>query len=253
MLSSAIHIPEGVKTIEKETFKYCNSLTNITIPSSVNAIMDDAFNGCEQLSAIEIPVGVTSIGNGAFFDCKALVKVVIPKGVKEIGDGAFRDCDNLRTLSIPSSIELNEDGTAYKLGRSAFDSDNLTTVYSFIENPTAGHNESFTFHADKPLTLYVPRGSKAAYFEKWARECDYPTIKVMGDANGDDTVTPADAIMILYHYFNVTQNGFDESAADINGDGIISPADAVEALYTYFNADKAKARGKGTTDQLDPQ
>lgn len=256
MLSSAIHIPEGVKTIEKETFKYCNSLTNITIPSSVNAIMDDAFNGCEQLSAIEIPVGVTSIGNGAFFDCKALVKVVIPKGVKEIGDGAFRDCDNLRTLSIPSSIELNEDGTAYKLGRSAFDSDNLTTVYSFIENPTAGHNESFTFHADKPLTLYVPRGSKAAYFEKWAHECDYPTIIELGDANGNGTITITDAALIVNHLLGKASSKFNVVSADTNGNGQITITDAALIVRWLLNGTIKSRNGYFNIQEekyLDPQ
>lgn len=57
---------------------------------------------------------------------------------------------------------------------------------------------------------------------------------VLGDVNGDGNVTPADAIMILYRYFEVAQSGFNEAAADINGDGNISPADAIEALYQYF-------------------
>lgn len=59
---------------------------------------------------------------------------------------------------------------------------------------------------------------------------------MMGDVNGDKSVTPADAIMILYHYFGVTQNGFIEAAANVNGDNTISPADAIEVLYMYFGA-----------------
>ncbi len=55
-----------------------------------------------------------------------------------------------------------------------------------------------------------------------------------GDVNHDDHVTPADAIMILYHYFNVAQNGFCLKAADLNNDGLVTPADAIEALYMYF-------------------
>ena len=58
----------------------------------------------------------------------------------------------------------------------------------------------------------------------------------MGDVNGDGSVTPADAIMILYYYFNVMQDGFIEGAADLNGDGSITPADAIEALYEYFRS-----------------
>ncbi len=65
---------------------------------------------------------------------------------------------------------------------------------------------------------------------------------IQGDVNGDGSVTPADAIMILYEYFNVNQTGFIQEAADVNGDGNISPADAIEALYIYFGAGSGKTR-----------
>lgn len=74
----------------------------------------------------------------------------------------------------------------------------------------------------------------------------------MGDVNGDKQVTPTDAIMILYHFFKVEQNGFLEKAADINGDGKISPADAIEALYRYFNEGTSSAQ-KWNNQDLDPQ
>ena len=57
---------------------------------------------------------------------------------------------------------------------------------------------------------------------------------ILGDVNNSGDVTPADAIMILYHYFDVEQTGFNVNAADVNGDGQITPADAIEALYLYF-------------------
>ena len=59
---------------------------------------------------------------------------------------------------------------------------------------------------------------------------------LLGDVNSDGKVTPADAIMILYHYFGVVQNEFNINVADVNGDTRISPADAIEALYIYFGA-----------------
>ncbi len=59
---------------------------------------------------------------------------------------------------------------------------------------------------------------------------------LLGDVNGDGKVTPADAIMILYHYFGVVQTDFIEAAADVNGDGKVTPADAIGALYIYFGA-----------------
>jgi hypothetical protein len=65
----------------------------------------------------------------------------------------------------------------------------------------------------------------------------YPPISILGDVNADNVVTPADAIMILYRFFQVEQAGFNEKLADVNGDGSISPADAISALYIYFNVD----------------
>jgi hypothetical protein len=58
----------------------------------------------------------------------------------------------------------------------------------------------------------------------------------VGDVNSDGNITPADAIMILYYYFDVEQTGFNKAAADVNGDNDITPADAIETLYRYFGA-----------------
>ena len=66
----------------------------------------------------------------------------------------------------------------------------------------------------------------------------------LGDVNKDGQITPADAIMILYNYFDVEQNGFDEKLADVNKDGQITPADAIEALYMYFQEDTPAASRK---------
>lgn len=51
---------------------------------------------------------------------------------------------------------------------------------------------------------------------------------VVGDANGDGAVTPADAAAILK--FNVGLAEVDEAAADYNGDGAVTPADAAAIL-----------------------
>ena len=77
-----------------------------------------------------------------------------------------------------------------------------------------------------------------------------------GDVNGRDGVTPADAIMVLYHYFGVQQLGFNMDAADMNGDKQITPADAIEALYKYFGANGARATKPASptaTEDLDPE
>ena len=70
--------------------------------------------------------------------------------------------------------------------------------------------------------------------------------------NGDGKVTPADAIMILYHYFGVKQNDFNLAAADLNGDKQVTPADAIETLYKYFGA-SAGARSSKPANSRDPE
>ena len=71
---------------------------------------------------------------------------------------------------------------------------------------------------------------------------------------GGGSVTPADAIMILYAYFGVQQTIFNEAAADLNGDNDITPADAIEALYLYFGAGNgARANRPTAVNGRDPE
>ncbi|MBQ8290831.1 MAG: leucine-rich repeat domain-containing protein [Clostridia bacterium] len=66
-----------IRSIDKDAFKNCTSLTSVTIGSGVTTIGDSAFDGCTSLTSITIPSGVTSIGEGAFYDCTSLDKVYI--------------------------------------------------------------------------------------------------------------------------------------------------------------------------------
>ncbi|MCR5160082.1 MAG: hypothetical protein K6D37_13290 [Prevotella sp.] len=83
----------------------------------------------------------------------------------------------------------------------------------------------------------------------------YSSYVPMGDVNGDDNVTPADAIMILYRYFGVKQNGFLWRVADLNGDSHITPADAIETLYRYFGDGSSNSRTTRTAtgNSSDPE
>lgn len=186
---ASVNIPEGVDKIEKETFMSCESLTTVTIPASVDSIMGHAFGKCEKLKPLELPVGdLVYIGEGAFSGCEALEKVVIPEGVTMIDTEAFRGCENLRSVTIPSTIKLIEHeitGTiTYATGFQSFEDDPLTEIITYIKNPQhPQYSNSFYFPANGPK-LYVPRGSKAAYYKYWANEYDYPEIIEMGDAAG---------------------------------------------------------------------
>ena len=111
-------------------------------------------------------------------------------------------------------------------------------------------------HPDADMTLNACRG----YFQLTDPNATINAIVLNfdsilpGDVNGDGKVTPADAIMILYHYFNVVQNGFNVKAADLNNDGHVTPADAIEALYLYFgSSSKARATSPMVNSSCDPE
>ena len=101
---TSINIPNGVTSIEDNTFLGCRRLTSISISDSVKKIGDNAFNGCSGLTGIIIPDGVTSIGMQAFSGCDALTSINIPNGVTYIENSTFRMCWALTSINIPDSV-----------------------------------------------------------------------------------------------------------------------------------------------------
>ena len=157
-----------LESIGNSVFYDCSSLESIEIPDSVTSIGDSAFNTCSSLESIEIPDNVTSIGGFAFSSCSSLRSVVINSGVKKIdtsafygctvltnvnfaedcqlesiGSSAFSGCSALASIEIPDSVTSIGNSVFYdcsslksvvigsgvkKIGKSAFDSENLTSV-----------------------------------------------------------------------------------------------------------------------------
>ena len=115
--------------------------------------------------------------------------------------------------------------------------------YGYIRihsNQAQGETVSFkAYQASVGKTHYVKETVSFKNFEVIGQPSSPFTMTLTdilpGDVSGDGKVSPADAIMILYYYFNVTQTDFNTEAADLNGDNKITPADAIEALYMYFN------------------
>ena len=152
------------------------------------------------------------------------------------------------------------------------------TDFIGITSPkTLAKNDRTKLYLDDGNTLYWPSddvtvGSCHAYFQlngglkagektTEAREFvlnfrggDVALDDADGDVNSDGNITPADAIMKMYHYFGIVQTGFNKAAADLNGDGNITPADAIEALYLYFGVGKNNSSAARPTadDVKDP-
>ena len=152
---TSIEIPNSVTSIGDAAFSGCTGLTSIKISNNVTSIGDAAFSGCTGLTSIKISNNVTNIGKEAFSGCSKLTSFTIPNGVTSIGNSAFYNCSGLTSIEIPNSVT--------NIGNSAFyGCSNLSSVKVYTKTPPAAGSDTFS-KTYTYKTLYVPRGSTAAY------------------------------------------------------------------------------------------
>ena len=146
----------AITQISKYAFIDCSNLTSITIPEGVTIIDWYAFRDCSSLTSITIQEGVTNIGLAAFLNCSSLTSITIPDGVTSIADYAFQNCSSLTSITIPEGVT--------SIGSYAFRGCNsLTTIKLEMRTPIEIDWENFQSVDYENTTLYVPKGSKAAY------------------------------------------------------------------------------------------
>ena len=253
---TAITIPSSVTSIGYASFGYCLNLSTITvasgntvydsrkncnaiirksdntliagcknsiIPNNVTSIGKHAFYGCSGLYSVAIPNSVTSIGNYAFSGCSGLTSILIPSNVTNIGSNAFSSCSGLISVSIPSSVT--------SIGNWAFNCYNLTSVK--VEIPTPINISEYVFYYRNKATLYVPKGSKAAYAAAnyWKEFKEIKEIAAKGDLNGDGSINIADIVLVIDVMANLANSDEEtKKSADINGDGSINIADIIATI-----------------------
>ena len=239
----SIHIPKNVNSIGYKAFgnnlqyiyvdpynkwydsrNYCNALIEMAtntlvmgcgktvIPDGIEIIGDEALAGCRYFSGhLSIPESVTNIGYDAFYDT-SISSVTIPKSVKEIKGGAFSCCDYLKSVTV-----------------------NWTRPIEIYESVFIGWSYNDIY---EQCTLYVPRGTKAAYeaAEGWKNFFKIEEFgKLVGDVNGDDEVNITDVTLIASYILGNQVESFDETVADMNDDGKIDIADVTSIINTILN------------------
>lgn len=142
------NIPNGVESIGRGAFEYCEELTGISLPDSVTNIGDYAFSNCWSIESIIIPDRVVSIGNHAFDGCDRLIGIIIPDSVVTIGDSAFNRCTGIASVTIGK-------GTT-SIGDSAFaNCYNLTSIIIPYNVTTIGYK---TFSGARLTSITLPAG-----------------------------------------------------------------------------------------------
>lgn len=129
-------VPDTVKQISPNAFKYARNLRKLVLSSSLENIGEEAIvalsnlqcvdfsktkvvelsksvcSSCNNLVEVRLPLMLKIIGWGAFFGDNSLKNVVLPNGLTEIAECAFGNCSNLSEINIPESV--------VKIGESAF-------------------------------------------------------------------------------------------------------------------------------------
>ncbi len=134
---NSVMIRDGIRKIERDAFRGCASLKEISIPDSVTEIGKEAFYYCSALKTVRLPdtVGTLVMGENIFEGCSAL-KVIenkesiqkclmngsvlvrymgmdehaeVPEGTTRIGKTAFRNNGVLKSVSLPDSLKSIED------------------------------------------------------------------------------------------------------------------------------------------------
>lgn len=251
----------GLTSIDDYEFEG-SSIWDVSLPENLTKIGNYAF---ENLSSIYIPTHVKSIGYKAFGnhlewisvspynkwydsrnDCNALIetatntliqgcmRTVIPDDVEIIGVGAFDYCE-FSSITIPKSVR--------EIGSCAFMCGLVNSIkvnwYQPIEiNEDVFYGPWYKYEIYESATLYVPRGTKAAYqaAEGWKRFSKIEEYgSLAGDVNGDGVVNITDVTMTVNHVLGNHAEAFDETVADMNDDGKINISDVSLIVGVVLN------------------
>jgi hypothetical protein len=116
-----VTIGNGVTSIYASAFAGCSGLTNMALPAGISQIASELFSGCTNLATILIPTSVTHIGALAFFGCEGLAGISLPESLTSIEGSAFQGCSGLAEIHLPASVS--------SVGSSAFrDCTGLTAI-----------------------------------------------------------------------------------------------------------------------------
>ena len=99
-----VHIPEGIKRIEREVFKDAMNLEEVHIPESVEYIGERAFHGTRWLEKQRTVTPMVVVNKMLLDASSCHGEVVIPDFIKIVSGWAFANCFELKKVTFSSSI-----------------------------------------------------------------------------------------------------------------------------------------------------
>lgn len=226
-----VKLPNTVRIIGKSAFEH-SDVVSVVLPETVKKIEVDAFKFCKELNYIKLPESLTQIESGAFFDCKKLEQVELPASLKKvdlsstaiskiklpesISSFRFSNCSKLSEINIPSSIKAIENGAFYlckdlenieipksvkKIGKEAFALSGLKKV--FIPDSVETIEEQAFYRCEQLTSITCGKGLKTIKKEafSWCQSLEKLIIK----AENPPEIKP-DAFETCKPAFNICLN-----------------------------------------------
>lgn len=154
---TSISISDSVSSIGTNAFSNCTNVTDIAIPGSVSSIGSSAFSGCTALTSITIPGSVAYIPQYMFSGCTALTDVTISNSVVGIADYAFHNCIGLISIAVPESVTSIGDHAFYGCT-------NLSKIWIDPANPNYSSDARGSLYSkDKTVLIQIPKGTIGSY------------------------------------------------------------------------------------------
>ncbi len=214
---TSIELP-SVKHIGYRAF-YRTPITSIDLPQGLKFIDNRAFESA-GLTSIKIPDG-TRMSLRPFYKCSKIVTAEVGENIDYLPYYCFEQCNGLKGVVLGSSMKMISDGVFYKAPVTSL-------VVKATNPPVAESTKPWNSFTKANCTLYVPKGSKAAYqaTEMWSGFKDYVEINVAtsvtGDINGDGIVDITDVNMVINMVLGKLEK---TSAADVDGSGDVDITD----------------------------
>lgn len=178
--SGDIIIPDGIRIIGEEAFRYNSKITSIRFPDSIVEIRNSAFDNTGA-TICNLPSSLTTIGREAFSGCDCRQLESLPNGLTYIGELAFTvletfdvpyyyEC-SMDRVHIPSSVQYIGDGAFAGIKQLTVDAQNpYYTVRDNILYTKDMQHLLMAFNSSQ--LIIVPEGVKHVHSYACVNEID---------------------------------------------------------------------------------